>query len=215
MVRSNQFVKIEFQFDKKKELKKQIKKIADMLLYDVTIGIHAGDGSKKVNKNINTATLSEILEQGAHFRTSKKKVVKIGEEFFTIKENTPIHIPSRIFIKLYKIPSIWNKIISYIQNKFLDFIDLKSTNKNGKKFWENIGSMVADEQKNIVRDSSKQPSNTYLTILWKTFNHPLFHYGNLLSSIKFRVNKTYKNNEKKLTKLKYITDFEKMTGLNK
>lgn len=196
-----QFIEIEFQFDRKKKLRSLIRKIADMLLYDVTIGIHPGEGRRKVegkNKKINIADLSEILEQGATCRTST------GGTFI---------IPSRIFIKLPKLPTVWAKIVNRINSLFKSFILSKSYITNGKSFWNKVGLEVELNQKERINNGHYPPLNTPLTVQWKGFNHPLLNRGNLLNSIKFKVNKNYNSGAKKLTKLKYIEDFEKQAGI--
>lgn len=219
---NNKFFEVKF---KKNEMKSLMKKIALLQMYYLTVGIHKGQGTRLANSTssskINIATLAHWLEEGASWVQSKTiripSKLPVGnpatgkiENFVTIFKGTHINVPSRLFISLNKIPYVWSNIKNFTNNAIKMFIGLNRGTGNAKKFFEILGIEIERNQKQRITNGFGVDGNSPTTEKIKGFNHPLLDSGNMLDSIRYKINKNFGKGEKKIAKLKYLTEIENM-----
>lgn len=204
---------------KKKGLKTLLKKLESLQDYQATVGIHKGDGRKKVSSNgknpINTATLAKVMETDHDIKPTKDLYIETydGSTVHLAKDAT-YHQPARYFIKLQNVPEQWSKIKSYLRQEFLDFIGFKGRGRReGTYVFKRIGSFAEKAQKYRIINA-ETAKNGPATEAIKGFNHPLLDTGHLLDSISSRV--TDNRTDKKIRFSKIADDIEKsMMKLNK
>lgn len=158
-------------------------------------------------KTFNLATLAYYLEQPISWiqRKSVNLLAKDGD-IVTIHAGARISRPARIFIRIFKLTNIWNKVRAFIQRQVRNLYVQAGTNR--RAFWQAIGMMAYQEQKNIIRTSASA-ANSDITVKLKGQNHPLFDTGGLENSINYKINKNYNNNASKIARNKFLMDFDK------
>lgn len=220
---NNAFIEIKcVKFDSENVLKKLIRRLSDMMLYSVTVGVNKAEGRKKAGKKINMAKLASVLEEGMSWTQSKTKRIptKIpvknpntgkDEYWATIKAGTNITIPKRIFINLPEIPAVWNKIKLKIDSYVTSYLNVDSYIKNGRAFWKLVGQEIELNQKDRVANNYGE--NAPLTKIIKGFTNPLFHFGFLLNSITYKIQKGWETGKKKELRLDLVDKFKQMAGL--
>ena len=158
-------------------------------------------------RTFNLATLAYYLEQPISWiqRKSVNLLAKDGD-IVTIHAGARISRPARIFIRIFKLTNIWNKVRAFIQRQVRNLYVQAGTNR--RVFWQAIGTMAHQEQKNIIRTSASA-ANSDITVKLKGQNHPLFDTGGLENSINYKINKNYNNNASKIARNKFLMDFDK------
>lgn len=158
-------------------------------------------------RNFNLATLAYYLEQPVSWiqQKSVSLLAKDGD-IVTIHAGARITRPARIFIRIFKLTHIWNKVRAFIQRQVKNLYVQAGTNR--RAFWQAIGMMAYQEQRNIIRTSASA-ANSDITVKLKGQNHPLFDTGGLENSIKYKVEKNYNNNASKIARNKFLMDFDK------
>lgn len=184
-----------------KHTKKGMNKLAKnlfLLQQDcVSVGIHKSDNaptSDGRDGSFNLASLAYYLEQTVSWIQNKTVVVPADDgSNVVIYKGSRMVRPARIFITIFKLDNVWNKIRSFIQEQVKALY--LSAGSSKKSFWKNIGNMAKNEQKAVIQTSSSA-TNSDLTTKIKGFNHPLFHTGGLLNAINYQVRKNPSANNK-------------------
>lgn len=202
----------------KKGMKTLIRKIIWMQAYYSAIGLHRQEGrlwipSGNGKKRIKLATLAYVLEQGASWIQGKTVILtNYKGERTAIKAGSRIKIPSRTFIRINKIPDLWDKLRAYYRELIFKHLNAKDRNykQGAKKIFDEIGSFVKILQKNIISQGNTA-ENRLITEWYKGFNHPLKNTGKLGESIR---NKTLSSAKGKAQRdeqrLRYLTDIDNM-----
>lgn len=137
-------------------------------------------------RSFNLATLAFYLEQPVSWIQSKTVRLFGHSEPVTIHAGARMSRPARTFIRIFKLPDVWDKIRRFVQEQIK--ILYTTTKLSRRSFWKDLGTMTKAEQQNIIQ-SSKTAMNSDLTTKIKGKNHPLFDTGGLLESIGYRVRK--------------------------
>lgn len=163
--------------------------------------------SKSGKKGFNLATLAYYLEQPVSWVQGKTVRIQGVDGIVTIWEGARIHRPARVFIRIFKLSEIWNKVKNFIRMQVRNFYLKSGTNRT--QFWNTLGTMVSSEQKGVIQ-TSHNAGNSDVTIKIKGKNHPLFDTGKLLNSSSYKVEKNYNQGEAKITRLKYLADIDRV-----
>lgn len=161
------------------------------------------------NRSYNLASLAYYLEQSVSWIQGKtvRLLAKDGSQV-TINKGARITRPARVFIRLFKLPTIWNKIRLFIQRQVRNLYVSAGTNK--KQFWTAVGMMTKLEQKGVIQ-TSNSAANSDITTKLKGQNHPLFDTGGLLNAIDYKVEKNY-NGGTKIAKNKFLMQLDEEMG---
>lgn len=167
--------------------------------------------SQKRKKPFNLATLAYYLEQQVSWVQTNTVRIQGVNGLVTIWKGSRIHRPARVFIRIFKLPEIWNKVKNFIRMQVQNL--LLRTGKNGKQFWKAIGAMACSEQKGVIQ-TSHNAGNSDITMQIKGKNHPLFDTGRLLNSSTYKIEKNYsgKVSEGKLQFLANLDEMMKQLG---
>lgn len=165
----------------------------------------------KTKQRINLATLAYYLEQPISWVQNKTISVQGVDGIVNIYKGARIHRPARIFIRIFKLPEVWNRVRSFIRMQVQNLLLRAGT--QGKQFWVAIGTMTCNEQKGVIR-TGHNAGNSDITTKIKGKNHPLFDTGRLLNSSTYKVRKNYsgKLSEAKVHFLAHLDEMMKQLG---
>lgn len=152
----------------------------------------------------NLATLAYYLEQSVSWIQKKTIMIQGVAGMVTVWKGARIHRPARVFIRIFKLPEIWNKVQSFERTQVKNLFARAMT--DGKKFWTALGAMVCSEQKNVIQ-TSHNAGNSDITMQIKGKNHPLFDTGKLLNSTSYKVRKNYSGKIKE-AKLHFLANLD-------
>ena len=149
-----------------------------------TVGIHRKEGEKVINVHngkpftmIKNACIQEFGTTYVVEKTRRFKSPYTGK-WFCLKAGTKIHIPPRVFVRIFTEKKLQKKLTKEIKD-----IIKQNAYKDARTVYDEIGDYAKLTMKERFFKKQIKPKNSPMTVEYKGFNDPLYLTGQMMNSI--------------------------------